>query len=82
MQVVTDGNLAKRADAFEPAIEQGKHREWSALANFCSAKAASGPAEDAEVWAFMEVQFHEDPKRCALPNTMLCHLAAAANLSC
>ncbi|EIE18851.1 hypothetical protein COCSUDRAFT_49081 [Coccomyxa subellipsoidea C-169] len=62
-QVITDGNLAERADAFEPAIEQGKHREWSALANFCSAKAASGPAEDAEVWAFMEVQFHEDPKR-------------------
>jgi hypothetical protein len=68
VKVVTEGNLAERSDAFEQAIGSN---ERSALAEFCAAKANSAPEGEAEVWAFMQVQFQDDPKRCAahLPNS-------------
>lgn len=62
MQVVTEGNLAERSDEFEQAISSS---ERAALSDFCAKKAASAPKEEAEVWAFMQVQFQDDPKRCA-----------------
>lgn len=54
--------MAERSDEFEQAISSS---ERGALANFCASKAASTAKEEAEVWAFMQVQFQDDPKRCA-----------------
>lgn len=52
--------MTERSDEFEQAISSS---ERVSLANFCGSKAASASKEEAEVWAFMQVQFQDDPKR-------------------
>jgi hypothetical protein len=60
-QVNTEGGLVGGSEEFESAVAAN---DRGALAEFCKAKAASAPEEEAETWAFMCLLFQEDSRRC------------------
>jgi protein transport protein SEC31 len=60
-QVITEGDVVGRSEEFEAAV---KAEDRAALAEFCRAKAAAAPEEEAETWNFMGLLFQEDSRRC------------------
>ncbi len=61
MQVVTEQALVEQSGALEQAVMSN---DKAALADFCAGKAGQAAPEERESWAFMQMLFENDSRRC------------------
>lgn len=59
--MVTEKALVEQSGSFEQAVMSN---DKAALADFCASRAAQGAPEERESWAFMQVLFQDDSRRC------------------
>lgn len=60
-QVVTERALVEQSGAFEQAVMSN---DKAALADYCASKATQAVPEERESWAFMQMLFQNDSRRC------------------